>query len=220
MYGWTHYYLEEGSQYTILVDLILIVLAITGAAGYGIYWLIRRGVESHVTQLTKEAANYVNAAVRGDEAFSLWSLSDKFSRRRNRAIAKTYLEAAIDPGRKSVSLAEELDEKETRNEKLICNLKSNLAFYLAELGHEADKPEAQKLGRYAYTRAKKHEDPWEWKESYAWALFNFLNSTEKEKKEARKIVKQLLPRPDVPDDIEQWLRARYNLPAEPERTEN
>lgn len=171
IYAFTHYKFREVNQYTILVDLILIILALTGAIGYGVYRLIFAGVEDRVTKAIKEGQNFTRAGVQ--IGLGLWHFkqyqaeskrkeqmakmrekltkiqsrlqSEKRSKTKHNPINDDpldYLQNAIKSATRALKFTKELDEKEY--EELICVCKNNLAYYLAERQKQGRAEEGDK----------------------------------------------------------------------------
>ena len=156
VYTFTHYTLEESSQYTILVDLVLIILALTGAVGYGVYRWISRNVADRVTRAIKEGQSFTRAQVETSLGFWYFEQYKTESKRKEEIdeirtkLAKiqahqknkensteainndpmSYLKHAIERTMKALEFMKELDEK--KYEEFICVCKNNLAYYLAE----------------------------------------------------------------------------------------
>lgn len=169
----TRYTLKETDKYDILVDLIFIVLAFTGAVGYGVYSLIRRDVEARTREVMTESNNVTGAGVHASLGY-VWYRHHEASRqaslsRQKKPIEKEdsndnvidYLQFAIDEGRIALKYANKLDEQ--RHEELICACKNNLAYYLAEkyrMGKPVSRGDKELAFAYAeYIREKIQKYP-------------------------------------------------------------
>ncbi|GAH22965.1 unnamed protein product, partial [marine sediment metagenome] len=169
VYSFTHYKLPEGSPYTILVDLILITLAFTGAVGYGIFRWIYRGVEDQVAVAMKESQSFSRAQVEINLGF--WYFEQyKAENKKKKEDPKTdgkpvnndvmyYLNHAIERTEKALEFMKELDEK--KYEKFLCVYRNNLAFYLAERQRQGkalpgDKELAKSYADYIQKRIRKY----------------------------------------------------------------
>ncbi len=159
IYIFTRYKLPEGTPYRILVDLILIILALTGAVGYGVFQWISRSVEDRVTTAIKESLDFTRAQVEINlgfwyfEQYRAESMKKKEMDKIRRKLAKLqshlennenseaeykptnntrmdYLNHAIERTMKALEFMKKLDEK--KYEEWICICKNNLAYYLAE----------------------------------------------------------------------------------------
>ncbi len=158
VYVSTRYSLQGDDKYTVLIDLILIMLALTGMIGYGIYRWISRGVADRVALAMKEGRNFTRAQVetalglssynqyknevkRTDGMNDVWKKlskiqskrEDKESREAERKptdVDMTCLQDAIASATRALGLLKGL--KEDKYEMLICICKNNLAYYLAE----------------------------------------------------------------------------------------
>lgn len=159
IYAFTHYKFREANQYTILVDLILVIMALTGTIGYGVYRWISAGVEDRVTKAIKEGETFTRADV--ETSLGLWYFEqyqaeskrkEKFAEIREKLNkiqsglkseerSKTkhnpinndpmdYLERAIERTMTALEVMKRLDKK--KYEEFICICKNNLAYYLAE----------------------------------------------------------------------------------------
>lgn len=195
-YIWTY-------KHDIVIDILMVLLVLGAALGAGLYLLIRQSVESHAEETAAKRARFVGASVINNESYDYWQLSRKFHKSKQADMRAAYLGMAIERAREGLQVASRLDEK--THEELICWIKNNLAYYLADRGHEEDKTGAQRLAEYSYDRAHKYDKNWHWIQTYAFTLFNFLNCTEDEKAEGKKLIKNLLTRSDIPEDKkEEW----------------
>ncbi len=159
VYILTRYTLPEGSQYTILKDLILIILAFTGAVGYVAFRWIHKSVENQVAIVTEEGRSFTNAQTQASLGF--WHFEQyraenkkktemdgiearltkieshqgikEDSKIKNKSVskdAKYCLNKAIEKTERAMEFMKELDEK--KYEEPICVYKNNLAYFFAE----------------------------------------------------------------------------------------
>ncbi len=158
VYFSTRYSLEENDKYTVLVDLVLIMLALTGMIGYGTYRWISRGVSERTALAMKEGQSFTNAHVEGYLGFwyyeqyqaeierkkemdIIWQeLAKGQFNQKNRKDSKivdgvdstgiVYLKHAIVGTTKALEFMKDLTDD--KYERSICIYKNNLAYYLAE----------------------------------------------------------------------------------------
>jgi len=190
IYGYTQVHLKVETEYAVVVDLILFILALTTIMGYGAYLLICRGIEDRVEHRLRENENALSARLHSSTGFVFWE----------HYRGGKPLEVAIARTRYALDCAKGLDEK--RYEVLICKCKQNLAYYLAEA--KESKDEAHILAKYAYERARdkkgrfKYETSYEWEETYAWVLWQFAEEDEVAREKARQIIASLISSADIP----------------------
>jgi len=155
VYVSTRYSLQGDDKYTVLVDLILIMLAVTGMIGYITYRWISRGVSERVALVIKEGQNFAKAQAATTLGFgsfdqyeaemrqikeiqNIWKKLSKIQPDQEdynpeyqpTDVVKTHLEDAITSTTRALNLMKQLDED--KYESFICTCKNNLAYYLAE----------------------------------------------------------------------------------------
>ncbi len=158
VYVSTRYSLRGDDKYTVLVDLILIMLAVTGMIGYITYRWISRGVSERVESVLKEGQTFTKAQVelnmgfwyysqyraeieRIKEMHNVWKKLSKIQsdqedkedyepERGSADAAMTCLKQAI--GETTIALKLSRDLPEDKYERFICTCKNNLAYHLAE----------------------------------------------------------------------------------------
>lgn len=202
IYGYTRIHLEEvGDKYTIIVDLILIILAVIAVAGYGLYRWICRGIDERVEHRLRENENALSARLHASTGFVFW---EHYREKPLKvAIARTWY---------ALEFAERLDEKQYEN--VICTCKQNLAYYLAE--KKESKDDAHKLAKYAYERARdekgryKYGKSYNWEETYAWVLWQFAGEDKVWQDKARNIVDKLQSNPDIPPDWRKEVKDKWD----------
>lgn len=178
------YVIED--KYTILVDLILIILALVAIVGYAIYRWISRSVEDRTRRAIREGQNYTRAQVETslgfwyyeqylaetkskEETDRIWAKLKKIQSRlaegskvkrqpRNNTSVE-YLNRAIERTMKALEFTKELDEREY--EELICVCKNNLAYYLAKRQEQGkaelgDRELARDYAKYVRNRVEKY----------------------------------------------------------------
>lgn len=207
----THYKFPTEDKYKILVDLILIIFGLSAAVGYGIFRWISHNIEDRAKTITKQSHNYTMVGVEVSEGYVWWKLYKaeakrqkeikklrekiegmqkhllKNERKHNEKEEKTnrddyidYLESAIKLTKRALDRANQLGEKEY--EKLICDCKNNLAYYLAERYKEGrakmgDKELARSCVDYVYKRIAKYpHDKEEWADTCQFVWQQFPNS--------------------------------------------
>jgi len=155
----THYQLGISDKYTILADLVLIILALVGIAGVGVYLLIRTSVEEHARRIIREGRNFTRAETQVSIGFWYYEqylaeikrteemkeirgkLTELRGHLKNEGSSETgdeynnkyleYLRRAVARTERALGFLKELDEKEY--EEQICACKNNMAYYLAEM---------------------------------------------------------------------------------------
>lgn len=176
----THYKFPTEDKYEILVDLILIMVGLTAAVGYGIFKWISHNIEDRAKSITKESHNFTITGVDISLGYVWWQLYEterkrkeemqkhplKNERKHNEKEEKTniddyinYLESAIEITEGALDCANQLGEKEY--EVSICLCKNNLAYYLAErhrqgMAKVGDKELARSYADYIYKRIAKY----------------------------------------------------------------
>ena len=222
----THYEFPAADKYRVLVDLILIILAVTAAVGYGIFRWISRSVSGQVMKEAREDRNISRAQTHTSLGYSWFQHYSIGIENESPGMSKIrYLELAIDSTRRAIDYANRLTEKEEEvQEEIICVCKNNLAYYLAERQRDRsakgmkidlhDKKEAHELAKYAYQvarseRASRYREPYQWEETYAYVLWRFADDDEESKKKALEIVHELKSRTTLPFEWRQNLDKVY-----------
>ncbi|GAF77620.1 unnamed protein product, partial [marine sediment metagenome] len=178
IYAFTRYQLTEAGRYRILVDLIFIMLALTGAVGYGVYRWIARTVEARAEEITVETKNAIGTQVSTSLGYVWYQHHKKGKTEEKKSPDEApvdYLKLAIDITRKALEYANKLDEQ--RHEELICVSKNNLAYYLAEKKriekkiNKGDKELARAYAKYIYDRIEKYPHRRsEWADTYQFVM--------------------------------------------------
>lgn len=191
----THYQFPTTDKYRILADLVLIIIGITAAVGYGIYRWIWQNIKGRVETMAEEDRNVARAEVQTSLGY-VWYQHYVAEKERQSEMEKLhdqlnevkeslnlkhqeeteanprstyYLTRAIRNAEKALQHTDKLEE--TKHEELICRCKNNLAYYLAEKqrkeGNFQDKEKALELAKYAYRVAKKKRaSPWYIKDEF------------------------------------------------------
>lgn len=146
---------------TLIKDIIVIALAIAGLTGvslYSMYKFMTKVVEDNLKSFVEELNNNTMAAIKARiYGYGCWMDYKRGNNIQdlNEAITKT-LEAYENH-------AQKLDEKKSSNEELICWIKNNLAYYLAERHRvnpaaalPGDGDPARKFAEYPYERIDKY----------------------------------------------------------------
>ena len=229
----THYKFPSEDKYKILVDLILVMVALTAAVGYGIFKWISREVAEQVVkerQLIKESYTLTTAKIRRNVGYMFWSIFDVEQKRKQKSnnnpedleYHKSLLKSAIEFARLALKTAQELPTDKDENKKEIYLCMNNLIYFLAEIYKYkfaelelTDKEKEEVLGfvRELLREASKENYPegfYDCQESSAWALFHLSDEDDIVSKEkAREIIRKLLEDADIPhawrkDKKKQW----------------
>lgn len=143
-------------------DIIFILLAVAGLTGvsiYSVYKAMMKAVAGAVAEktmlLAKELHYRTMATTKAHVGYVYWNNYMKTKDRKD-------LDGAIDLSERAyVDYASQLNEQEPDNEELICWIKNNLAYYLAERQNlkaalPGDDVLAQQFAKYAYDRISKY----------------------------------------------------------------
>jgi len=165
----TGYEIEAYSVYDIFRDLLVIVLAIAGSiitmGGYLVYRVLSKLIQTQAESVVK-VAMCKNAA--------WWFTHLGYCHWINYKITNhaDYLDQAIYFTEHALNKTRELVEHE--NELLICDIKNNLAYYLAERAERkklGDREAAREYARYVYDRIGKYPAKKEaWIDTYKFVL--------------------------------------------------
>lgn len=142
-------------RYDILKDTLAIVFLVLalgiGAVGYGSYQILSGRLQtesasaSHV-EMTRGAARLFTHL-----GYLFW---EKYKRTDKEELQ--YRDLAIDITEHGLRYMSELPEKERENEELLCTIKNNLAYYLAERNEAKDKELAKDYVEYIRKRIQKY----------------------------------------------------------------
>lgn len=172
---------NAADKYNLLVNLILIIIGITAAVGYGIFRWISRNIEEQARTLVNQDRNLAMAQVYSSLGY-LWfeyyeteeerrkemeelrkklekikpNLEDKEKAETDSHLTVDYMERAIRNAERALKHANKLAE--VKHEEVICRCKSNLSYYLTERQRKKrdfkDKETALELALYAYQVAR------------------------------------------------------------------
>jgi hypothetical protein len=212
LFATIHITLEANDKYTLFVDLILIILALITLAGYGVYRWICRGIDERVECKLAEEGHALSARLHASMGYVFWL----------NCLNENPLSMAIEKTKQALKDTETLDQK--NYEELICRLKCNLAYYLAEAKSKGQEElltressiEAHKLARYAYERARdkrnryRHEISYEWEETYAWVLWQFDTSDDISKNKAKEIITSVLSSENISFEWRQKTKEKWD----------
>lgn len=169
-------------EYEIIKDIILISLAVAGLTGvslYSIYKLMLKAVANAVAEktmlLAKELHYRTMATTKGHVGYAYWNNYMKTKDRKDLDLAIDITERAYK------DYASQLNEQEPDNEELICWIKNNFAYYLAErqklkAALPGDDVLAQQFAKYAYDRIYKYpKDRGTYTDTYRFVQKQFNN---------------------------------------------
>lgn len=168
---------QIAERYEIFKELFTFILAITGvvAVGYGIYRYISKrfvshiesSVESSLKKEEKEIVNYGSGSLFLNLGYNTWQ-TYKVTRE------SEHLETAVFLTEKAYSIVSELDERETRNELLKCEIMNNLGYYLAERGRGEDREFARDCAQFIRNKIQKYPDKRaSWQDTYDYILLKY-----------------------------------------------
>jgi len=166
---------EIADKYEVFRDLLTIILAIAGvsiaAGGYLGYRYVsavfRRDVDSAIEQaraLARMDTHRVNAYVFASTGYAFWHTYDAMKQ-------ASFLEEAIRFTETAYTHhAAKLDEQQPENQRLICDIRNNLGYYLAERKKPEDKALARDCAEYIIRKIPTYPDA-----SQTWqGTYNFI----------------------------------------------
>lgn len=232
----THYQFPTEDKYKILVDLIIILLGLTAAVGYGIFKWISKEVSEQVATERKLIEGYrtlTTATTLRNVGYIAWSVFDAERKRIAKAggdleieleyskelliTAIHHTKEALGYSDEALKIAQELPKQKEKykREKYLCM--SNLVYYLVERnkikGQELDqtqKSEALDLAKDLLASVSKQncpEDFYDIQESAAWARYHLGDDALKQK--ACEIVHSLLDDADIPKNWHDDITAEW-----------
>ena len=120
-------------QYDVFKTMLLVILAFAtvfnGGLAWALYIIIEKKIENRVDDLMNEI--YFRSLVRtySNIGYMCWSFAETEFKKTKK---EPYLKQAVIFTNYAYKRSEILDKKNRENEKTICTVKNNLAFYLAE----------------------------------------------------------------------------------------
>lgn len=241
IYSKTHYQLgatttensvASADKYTILVDLILIIIGLIAAVGFGIFKWISKSVDERIKKESRRVEDYrlfTTAITLRNVGYISWLTFNIF----NKQITKKknlsseemdsvneFLDLAISHTRQGINFSKKLSQNnpEYFRETNLC--KGNFVYYLAEKSkinekrlNDHERKEALDLAREILVEVSKENCPdrfYEIQESAAWAKYHLTADDDRiSKKEACKIIHRLKKDSDIPinwreGDIADW----------------
>ncbi len=181
------------------LTMLGILLALLGAVGTGIYLWIQRNVEGDAKELMRGGRLSARAEAHITLAYTLWCLYEKDKK-------KESLDMAIEKIEIAHKIARDLDPKDYAD--IICSVKDNLAYYLAEKQSKekeidvVDKARAMKIKEELWELIESGNIPQqsgysiddyanELKETCAWVMYCFAGEDIAQKQKARYIIRGL-----------------------------
>ena len=173
IYGYiiTHYQLQTFDKYSIFVDLILIFLALIAAVSFGVYRLISQRVQIDAAKAARTEMLKSSGKLLTYIGFVYWEDFEisgyKETRYRDMAIELTQDAYA--------SYASKLDDKDLESQRLICDIKNNLAWYYASRRSPDDRERACEYAEYIYKKRNYFpslEMEWADTHNYVWQRYN------------------------------------------------
>lgn len=141
--------------------LISIFLAILLAVGYGIYrfvgWRLSKQTEAAAGKEMRRTMARLYAGIG-------WSYWQRYEQTRS----SEQLELAINMTRRALELhASKLDDRIAADEEIICHIRNDLAWYLAQRGTPEDQGLAWECIKYTHDRMHKYEERRKtWEDTY------------------------------------------------------
>lgn len=210
----------------VVMYILGLIALIGGTAGVALYQILERHLRRESNALMERAEKRTNEVVSQrlnelDERvayhtaylydYHSWVFADvvKAFMAINRLTAEGLREAMIGYAKQARTAADFLTEERYGEYK--CVVYNNLAWNLADRANPPDREEAHQLVAYiAGQMAKYPAYEVDFRETTAYVLWR-LPLELKEKREAQKIIKQLLQRTDISDEIKERWRLRYKL---------
>ncbi len=165
-------------KYDILKDTLTIVLAVMAVGiavvGYSIYLILsgRLQIESASASRMESIKSAIRLFIISGYIF--WENYDKTGKKETQ-----FLELAIDLTERALSSFNELPEKEAgnrENDKLLCKIKNNLAYYFAEGKKPENKDTAIQYVEYLKERMSKYSEEKEnWLDTYNFVYQQYQN---------------------------------------------
>ena len=156
-------------KYDVLKDTLTIVLSgvaiVIAIVGYGIYLILsgRLSTESAATARLETLRESIRAFVH--IGFVFWESYDKTGEKENH-----YVEVAIGLTERALLFFNELPDREAQskeNDKLLCKIKNNLAYYYAIRRKPEDGDIAKEYAEYIHVRMSKCvEEKENWLDTY------------------------------------------------------
>lgn len=216
---------QAADKYDLLLNLTLILLAVTGAIGYGIFkWISREIAEQVKTEKLeiKESQGFSMARTTRQSGYLYWSLFDIREKhgilKESEGVAykKELLDKAIGMARLALTIAQDLPKSKDEYKREIYLCINNLVYFLSEIyKHEIkeleltdkEKEGALTLARELLAGASKEnypEDFYDFRESSAWALYHLTPRDDVVSKEkACEVLRKLLADADIPSSWRQ-----------------
>jgi hypothetical protein len=150
------------SELDTFVALFMAMLAVAAIAGGAIYWIIAYKVKRDVMSLARAQHHRTMATLSTESGYGYWRDYEDTKRKGKKKIKK--LNQAIKRTNGAYEYhARQLDEREPENEQLICWIRNNLAYYLAERkrcnkSEEGDDALAQECAKYIYKKISKYPE--------------------------------------------------------------
>lgn len=142
-------------RYDILKDTLFIVLAVLavgiGAIGYAVYQILSGRLQTESASASRVEMTRGSARLFTHLGYVFWG---KYKRTDKKE--RQYLDVAIDITEHGLRYMSELPEKKRENEILLCHIRNNLAYYLAERKNVEDKKLAKDYIEYIQKRIQKY----------------------------------------------------------------
>ncbi|MBA7496198.1 hypothetical protein ES702_06796 [subsurface metagenome] len=167
-------------------------------------------VDSKATRRTERETDKILTGFYLELSIIYWRQYEKHYKEGKVVISKNeknFLDLAIETGEKALQKSHGLDKKEF--EKLICDVKNNLAYHLAVRDLPDDSPRAITLAEYIYKRVPRfdYRDVWIWVETYAFVLS--IMGSKDQKEEAQGLIRGLVRREEILDKYKKYLKTKY-----------
>ena len=209
-------------KYSILVDLLIIFLALIGAAGYGIYRMLSAAVREEAKKTAQQEYGIIIVKLQV-HVCALWGRTYEALLRVTPPGQQRWLDPftayALLYGEKAIEYAESLDEKIPEKEKLCIAANNNCAMALALRGDVGTAKTAEKIVQYLEQKAERYRAEARWRESVVlretvgfvrWRL----PRSQKDMFQAEQTYKELQDNPDIDEEVKklyEW-RWKYQFP--------
>jgi len=147
-------------KYDILKDTLTIVLAVVavgiGVIGYAIYLILSGRLSAESAETARFETQRESIRLFVHIGFVFWESYDKTGKGE-----KEYVEVAIGLTERALLFFNELPDKEAKNrknDKLLCKIKNNLAYYYAIRKKPEDSDLAKEYAEYIRERMSKYSE--------------------------------------------------------------
>lgn len=145
-------------EYDILKDVLAITLAVLAVimviVGYSLYQILSGRLQLESTSASRIETTRSSARLLTHTGFTFWKIHDESETK-----IPQYLDFAIsltDLGLQYFNELHEREQKQRHNEELLCTIKNNLAYYLAERNRVEDKDLAKEYAKFIRQKSSQY----------------------------------------------------------------